>query len=96
MGDIKAHELGVTSKPDHREHEISIEDRFIVVATDGLWQVLSHVDICEFLNEHRDLNVDALTRILVEKTQKIWSQKSETLNLVIDDTAIIILKIQSS
>ena len=40
LGDLLAHHIGVTSKPDVRVHEIIPSDKFLTIASDGVWSVL--------------------------------------------------------
>ena len=40
LGDLLAHHIGVTSKPDVRVHEIIPSDKFFTIASDGVWSVL--------------------------------------------------------
>eukprot|EP00948_MAST-09A_sp_MAST-9A-sp1_P000075 g75.t1 len=96
LGDIKAHELGVSSLPYESTHDITPQDQFIVSATDGLWQVYNYIDVSEFLNKNRDKNIDNLTRMLINDVQERWSKKSKELSLVIDDTAIAIVRLNKN
>ena len=39
LGDALATELGVIAAPECTEHPLRASDRFVVIATDGLWEV---------------------------------------------------------
>jgi protein phosphatase 2C family protein 2/3 len=41
----------VTAKPDITEVAITSEDNFIVIACDGIWEVLSSEEVCKFVSE---------------------------------------------
>ena len=51
LGDLLAHHIGVTSKPDVTVHEIIGSDRFLTIATDGVWSNLETDDIGEIVGE---------------------------------------------
>ena len=42
MGDLVAQGVGVTCEPEIVEHRITEEDRFVVVASDGVWEFLDN------------------------------------------------------
>ena len=42
LGDTVATKIGVFAEPDIQEFEISTEDKFIVLATDGVWEFISN------------------------------------------------------
>jgi serine/threonine protein phosphatase PrpC len=37
LGDLVAASVGVSSQPEITEHLLTSEDRFLLVATDGIW-----------------------------------------------------------
>lgn len=41
IGDKVAHTVGVTSEPEIRCSAVKPEDRFIILASDGLWEFIS-------------------------------------------------------
>ena len=40
LGDLLAHQIGVTSEPHIKIHDITQADRFMTIATDGVWRYL--------------------------------------------------------
>jgi serine/threonine protein phosphatase PrpC len=51
LGDLLAHKIGVTSEPNVRIHEITPNDKFMTIATDGVWRYLNPDDIGEIVAE---------------------------------------------
>jgi hypothetical protein len=41
LGDQVAHSVGVSSVPEVTEYIMTVEDKFAVIATDGVWEFLS-------------------------------------------------------
>ncbi|CAN0498045.1 unnamed protein product, partial [Ectocarpus sp. 8 AP-2014] len=39
LGDDIAHQAGVSSEPEVKEHQIDANDQFLILATDGVWDV---------------------------------------------------------
>ncbi len=48
MGDKAGILAGVISEPEITEYEITQEDKFIIVASDGVWEYMSDVDVFFF------------------------------------------------
>ena len=42
FGDQNAKKVGVSWEPDIKKYEIHEEDRFILIASDGIWDVLTN------------------------------------------------------
>jgi len=45
LGDKAARDLGVISEPDVYEILLKEEDKFIIIASDGVWEFLSNNDV---------------------------------------------------
>ena len=42
LGDLIAHSFGVSSLPEIKSRYIGINDKFIVIGSDGVWEFLSN------------------------------------------------------
>lgn len=49
MGDKVAHSVGVTAEPDTLEFTLGLHDKFIVIASDGVWEFLSNEDVAQIV-----------------------------------------------
>ena len=49
MGDRVAHSVGVTAEPETKEFTLSLNDKFIVIASDGVWEFLSNEDVAQII-----------------------------------------------
>lgn len=45
LGDITAHNVGVSAKPDRTHYVIDPQDEFVVFGSDGIWQVLEDQEV---------------------------------------------------
>lgn len=85
LGDVVAHSAGVISDPEFTEYELNPDtDRFIVVATDGLWEFVENQEAVELVDSQVG-PTDAVD-VLVTEAATRWMQEEQ----VIDDTTIIV------
>jgi serine/threonine protein phosphatase PrpC len=85
LGDVVAHSAGVISEPEFTEYELDpATDRFIVVATDGLWEFIDNQETVDMV-EGQCGPTDAVD-VLVTEAATRWMHEEQ----VIDDTTIIV------
>merc|ERR1712203_585420 len=57
IGDTDATRLGVTPYPSHRTRKIDLStDRFIVMASDGLWEVFENREAVDWIVKYLEKN----------------------------------------
>lgn len=61
-GDLPAKSQIITAEPDVRQFELTSEDRFFVLACDGVWDVMSNQDVVDFVLARLEQGMDP-TRI---------------------------------
>jgi len=49
MGDTIAHDIGVVSNPEVKSFLVGIEDKFVVIGSDGVWEFLSNEEIAKIV-----------------------------------------------
>jgi serine/threonine protein phosphatase PrpC len=85
LGDVVAHSAGVISEPEFTEYELNpVTDKFMVVATDGLWEFVDNQETVEMV-EAQSGPTDAVD-VLVTEAATRWMHEEQ----VIDDTTIIV------
>jgi serine/threonine protein phosphatase PrpC len=85
LGDVVAHSGGVISEPEFTEYDLNpATDRFLVVATDGLWEFVENQETVDMV-EAQSGPTDAVD-VLVTEAATRWMQEEQ----VIDDTTIIV------
>lgn len=58
FGDVVGKGLGLISKPDIMRHELKNEDRYIVVASDGIWEWMGNEEVSKLLIESSGQSVE--------------------------------------
>jgi len=85
LGDLLVHSVGVSSEPEFTEKKLDeSKDKFIVIATDGLWEFLGSDETVEIITgatSPKD-SVD----ILVKEATERWMEEEQ----LTDDTTIIV------
>jgi serine/threonine protein phosphatase PrpC len=85
LGDVVAHSAGVISEPEFTEFELNpVTDKFLVVATDGLWEFVDNSETIEMV-EAQATPTEAVD-VLVTEAATRWMHEEQ----VIDDTTIIV------
>ncbi len=78
IGDIVAHECGVSFEPEIIEREIEVEsDMFVVIASDGVWDAMTSPEVVGLIFEFVEEKKDKACKFLVDEARKRW----EILNL---------------
>jgi len=89
IGDVVAHTAGVSSKPDFVERPIQPDDKFIVSATDGLWEFMDDHEVCALVDtiaKQHHLNARACVDALLDEANRRWM----TNESVVDDTTVAV------
>ncbi|XP_052173817.1 probable protein phosphatase 2C 65 [Diospyros lotus] len=91
FGDFCLKDFGLISTPEVSYRKLTERDEFLVIATDGVWDVLSNKEVIEIVASARKRSTVA--RLLVEYAILAWRHKYP--NLKIDDCAVICLFFKS-
>lgn len=85
LGDVVAHSAGVTSEPEFTEFQLDPKtDKFLVVATDGLWEFINNQETVETVEGQ--VGPAQAVDCLVTEAGTRWMQEEQ----VIDDTTVIV------
>ncbi len=88
LGDSEASEIGVISTPDVFEVELGKNEKFVVIASDGIWEVLSNEKVAEIVGEFvPEGNAEAACEELLKAARKEWRKKGNE----IDDITVIVI-----
>ncbi|KAM0836560.1 hypothetical protein ACQ4PT_062244 [Festuca glaucescens] len=87
FGDFCLKEYGLISMPEVSCHCITEKDEFIVLATDGVWDVLSNTEVVSIIS--RATSRASAARFLVESANRAWRTRYPTSK--IDDCAVVCL-----
>ncbi|XP_065852639.1 probable protein phosphatase 2C 73 [Euphorbia lathyris] len=92
FGDYCVKDFGVISVPEVTQRHISSRDQFVVLATDGVWDVISNEEAVEIVSSTPDREKAA--KCLVRAAVKAWKRKRK--NIAMDDISAICLFFHSS
>jgi len=82
LGDHSLKNYGLTASPSINKHTITEKDRFVVMCSDGVWDVLTDSDIFQLSNNSS--NSDELSKLIVNQAINKGSQ---------DNVSCIVIKI---
>jgi serine/threonine protein phosphatase PrpC len=88
FGDRVAATVGVMSEPEIKEFDFCEEDKYMIIASDGIWEFISSqecIDIIQNYYENNDLK--GCCEYLYQESSKRWLKEEE----VIDDTTLILV-----
>ena len=86
IGDFIAHSVGVSTDPEVMRFELKPDDKFIIIASDGVWEFLSNEDVAKivwpfFLKNSPEQAGNAIVRAAAQK----WREN----DTVIDDITCV-------
>ena len=88
FGDEIGHEVGVIVNPEIKEYEFVNEDKFIVLASDGVWEFISNEEVVNIVKDfYLNNDIEASLNYLYKEASKRWIMEEE----IIDDITIIII-----
>jgi integrin-linked kinase-associated serine/threonine phosphatase 2C len=77
IGDIVAHQVGVSCEPEIFEKELDNDDHFIVIGSDGVWDAMSSCEVVGFIFQKMETNREQCATLLAQECRNRW----ELLNL---------------
>lgn len=89
FGDAIARRVGVISKPDVRVVDLSPADRWLVLATDGVWEAMESQEVVDICARHQGSPADATKAIVAECLDR-WADETDSWE--IDDITVIVVE----
>ena len=87
IGDFIATKLGVIPEPKFIEEKIDKDTKFIVVASDGIWEFLDNETVKNMVMPFYEKNDPAgACKELIKKSTEFWNQE----DIVVDDITVVI------
>jgi len=88
FGDRVAHSVGVSEEPEIKEYTFCKEDKFFVVASDGLFEFISSHDIVEIIKDfYLSGDIVGCCEYLYKLSRDKWMKEEE----VVDDITMILV-----
>ncbi|PKA58405.1 putative protein phosphatase 2C 34 [Apostasia shenzhenica] len=92
FGDYSLKDFGIISVPEVSQWLITDRDHFVVLATDGVWDVISNKEAVEIVSSTKDRSKAA--RRLVECAARAWNRKRH--GFAVDDCSAVCLFFHAS
>lgn len=87
IGDLVAAHVGVIAEPDIVTYELTEFDKFVVVATDGVWEFIHNQKCVDLVKEHwENRDVEAACESVMKESVKRWQEE----DTVVDDITVIV------
>ena len=88
FGDRVAATVGVMSEPEIKEFYFDEGDKFMIIASDGIWEFISSQECIDIIKDFYDKNdLKGCCEYLYQESSKRWLKEEE----VIDDTTLILV-----
>ncbi len=88
FGDRVAHSVGVSEEPEIKEYTFCKEDKFFVVASDGLFEFISSHDIVDLIKDfYLSGDIVGCCEYLYKLSREKWMKEEE----VVDDITMILV-----
>ena len=89
IGDHLAHSVGVISEPEIKRYEFNGNEKFIVLASDGIWEYIDSDECVNIVKDYYENDMDAIGALnsLVKEAFNRWKSMEESID---DITAIVI------
>lgn len=89
LGDSAAGHIGVIAEPDVKRVDLTPSDRFVIVASDGIWDKLSNSEAVSFVGTlMSERTPEQAARMLVKKAYSRWG--GEAARYMDDLTAVVV------
>lgn len=79
----------VSPEPELTTHDLTSEDRFCIVASDGIWTVMSNDEVVSFVNDRPTIPCQTVAEELVRHAASLWFEEDGES---IDDISAIVVR----
>lgn len=88
IGDKVAREIGLIYKPEIIQHRLTDEDKFLIIASDGIWEFITIQKAVDIVAKHWENGkvADACEELVATATSK-WKEEDD----IIDDITVIVI-----
>ena len=86
-GDAAAESVGVFAEPELSEVALGPSDKFVILASDGVWEFIGSQEAVDIVKEHLNGTPLEAAAALVKEAVRRWNEEEE----VVDDTTAIVM-----
>ena len=88
VGDKASKKIGVTHLPEFVTRKICVRDRFVIIASDGVWDYISSEEAVDIVRKQWETRKsEACCEALLKEAIRRWNEYSD----VVDDISIIVV-----
>ena len=88
IGDLEGKKIGIISEPDITVRNLDENSKFIVMGSDGLWDVIKPYDVSRMVRPYfNKRDTDGACKILLKKAEQLYKKNNEER----DDITIIVI-----
>jgi serine/threonine protein phosphatase PrpC len=88
FGDKVAASVGVSSDPEITERTLQLEDKILVLASDGVWDVLSNQAVLDLVTPFYKVgDARGAAELVCQSAENRWKEEED----VVDDITAVIL-----
>jgi serine/threonine protein phosphatase PrpC len=95
LGDMIVHKCGVSAEPEILEHTIGNEDEFLIIATDGIWDVVDNNQAVQIVSSFCSKGTSWSTLEASTALCKYARTRWEKLSPMIDDITCVVVKLKN-
>jgi serine/threonine protein phosphatase PrpC len=95
LGDAIVHKCGVSAEPEILEHALDDADEFIILATDGVWDVVDNNHAVQMVHNFASRSINWSALEAANCVCKFARGRWEKLSPMIDDITCIVVKLSS-
>jgi len=88
IGDHHAATIGVIAEPEITEYDLTDDDVALIIASDGVWELLSSQSVCDIVAEVKDLNPATICENIVDQSSYMWKVEEGDYR---DDITVVVL-----
>jgi len=77
LGDFQSKKIGIISEPEIQHLELVAADRFIVMASDSVWDVMNSAQVAGFVDHHLGQRKTNIAELLVNEVWFRWEERSK-------------------
>lgn len=112
LGDFSCKKLGIIAEPICSTHSVVEHDYFIVIASDGIWDVMDNEDVANFIENYRIIckrktrisvlghlvnpSNSCIAQMLCEEARVRWFSIVREEDVNIDDISCIVLELRET
>lgn len=92
IGDKYLKKVGVISQPEITSRVLTKEDKFLIIASDGIWDVLTNEEVIQIVGKELEgCHAKVACQVLVEEAAKRWLARGDC----VDDISVVVVLLNS-